>query len=431
MNRHVDEIVVIGCGVVGLPFAVALATRGHRVVGVDVDAQRVATLRAGNGGVQETALASELAATLATEQLRFETELKSSHTLRTYVVAVPTPATVDGTLDRAALDAAVAAIARVIRSGELVMVRSTVPIGTSRAIAARLASTERPVRVASTPDRSLTGRSYADQFEVPHIVGGVCPDAADAATVFLQSLGQVLDAGSADAAEAIKLFANVQRDVTFALANELAMICDTLDLDFHRIRALGSQNYERFSVARPGPVGGPCLTKDVHLLADSLAAGQSPQLGLTGRSVNASVVDHIVNRLECFLDDTRIDALTLAVLGLAFKGFPVTGEQRGSFALSLIEKVRARHPQAQIRAWDPGSNAAMPTLENVVRGAHVVVVATEHPRLNTLDLNETAALMARPGMIVDLWGGARAAHTVPRSVAYYAFGAGNPISAVG
>jgi UDP-N-acetyl-D-mannosaminuronic acid dehydrogenase len=424
-NVPFDEIVIVGCGVVGLPLGVALAVRGQRVLGIDNNVARASALRGGVEGSADPELKVALHEALARNVLRFATALEASTGRRAYVIAVPTPA-VDGQLDASALDAAVSQVATVVRDGDLIMVRSTVPIGTARRVAARVHETAgRTVVVAATPDRSLTGRSYTDQFDVPHIVGGVSPEATGLATQVLQPLGQVVDTGSAETAEAIKLFANVQRDVTFALANELAMICDALGLDFHRIRRLGSLNYERFSVARPGPVGGPCLTKDVHLLAASLAPGQpSPRLSLAGRAANAAVVDHIASLAEAALDRVAAATPVLTVLGLAFKGFPATSEQRGSFALSLIERVQAGRPHVSIRRWDPETTSAAESLDAVASGSHVVVLATEHHTLQNANLALIGRCMAQPGLIIDLWSDSRVLPALPAGIAYHAFGAG-------
>lgn len=425
-NAPFDEIVVVGCGVVGLPLSVALALRGHCVLGVDNDVARVSSLRDGVEGSGDQELNLALRDALARGAVRFTTALESSTHQRAYVIAVQTPA-VAGQFDATALDAAVSQVAAVVRDNDLIMMRSTVPIGTAQRVAARVNETAgRNVLIAATPDRSLTGCAYTDQFNVPHIVGGVSPEAAERATQVLRSLGQVIDAGSAETAEAIKLFANVQRDVSFALANELAMICDALGLDVHRIRRLGSLNYERFTVARPGPVGGPCVTKDVHLLAASLAPGQpSPRLGLAGRAANAAVVDHITSVAEAAIDRVAAATPAMAVLGLAFKGFPPTNDQRGSFALSLIERVQARRPQVSMRRWDPEGANDGESLEAVVGGCHVIVLATEHHALQNADLALIGRRMAQPGLIIDLWSDNRVLPVLPAGIAYYAFGAGN------
>lgn len=426
LSHPFDEIAIIGCGAIGLPLGVALASRGQRVVGIDIDASRVATLRRGVVEAREQELDAALVAALSAGTLRFETALLPSWKPRAYVIAVPTPADDEGRLDEAALDDAVRRIADVAREHDLIMIRSTVPIGTARTIAARLDAAGKKVLVAATPDRSLSGRSFADQFRVPHVIGGGSSRAAQQATAVLQLLGQVVDAETAETAEAIKLFANVQRDVWFALANELAMICEALDLDFHRIRRLGSHDYERFSVARAGPVGGPCLTKDIHLLAASLSPGQQPpRLGLVGRRVNGAVLDHVVRIAEAVVDRAA-DPPAVAVLGLAFKGLPVTTEQRGSFGLSFIEQMQSRRPRVTVRGWDPEATVGAPRLEEVVRDCSVVVLATEHRVLREIDLGSTGRLMARPGLIIDLWGDNRPKGVTPEGVAYHAFGARRP-----
>src|SRR6185312_7575609 len=170
-----DEIAVIGCGAIGLPVAAALAARGARVAGVDVDPAKLARLAQGESELVDAGLAEALRAALTAGRLTFADRLARADGARTYVVATPTPATPDGRYDPGAIQAALAAIGGVACAGDLVCIRSTVPIGTTRAAAAAFAVSG--VGFAACPDRSVAGDAYGEQFTVPHLVGGVDADA--------------------------------------------------------------------------------------------------------------------------------------------------------------------------------------------------------------------------------------------------------------
>ena len=370
-------VVVIGCGAIGLPLAVALAHAGLPVLGVDTDAARLAELEAGQTDLIEPGLVEALRDGLERGRLAFAGSLGAAGHARTYIVATPTPVLANGDFDKAPLEAAMAAIAVVARPEDLVCIRSTVPIGTTRALAAAFSAPG--VRFAACPDRSVAGNAYVEQFELPHVVGGLHEEAGGRAAELFASLGAVVRTPDPETAEAIKLFANVQRDVSFALANQFALICEAAGVDIAAVRQAGAAGFPRFSLARPGPVGGPCLTKDFALLlASTGVAGIDTRLLSAARALNESLVDRVAGAIEAELE-MRPNA-AVAILGLAFKGRPPTRDRRGAFADALSHRLGDRLPGLDLRHWDPvidppaGRSAA-------VQAAAVVVLANDHPDL--------------------------------------------------
>ena len=382
------QIVVVGCGAIGLPLATAFATRGFEVLGIDTDPARLAALRGGRSGAIEEGLSDALAAALASGRLAFADALAASDRPRAFILAVPTP--VDRTPVLGHVEAAAASVVRVARDGDLMLVRATVPVGTTR----RLADAARgKLLVAACPDRSLAGRCFLEQFSVPHIVGGIDASATRAAAQLFARLGPTIEVSAPEVAEAVKLFANVQRDVTFALANQLALAAEALDLDFGEIARAASDGYPRFSLARPGPVGGPCLTKDTALLADSLAEG-GLSIPVAARALNQSLLDHVAQAVS---RHTSAGAV-IAVLGLAFKGDPPTADRRGSFGVALAQRLRCDLPQAQLRLFEPTDGH---DLDRIVAGADVVVIANDHAQIKALDPSALALSLRAGALIYD------------------------------
>jgi UDP-N-acetyl-D-mannosaminuronic acid dehydrogenase len=379
-------VVVVGCGAIGLPLAVAFASRGRAVLGYDIDAGRVEALRAGRPAMVEDGLEATLGEALSDGRIDFTATLLASTAARAFIVAVPTPAGPEG-FDDGPLRAALGSIAAVAADGDLVIVRSTTPIGTARA----LATAHPRLAFAACPDRSLSGRALADQFELPHIVGGVTERAGDAAQALLATLGRTVRVRDADTAEAVKLFANAHRDLVFAEANQFAMVCDAANLDFAEIAAAGADGYPRFTLARPGPVGGPCLTKDIHVLAASPALRET-DLGmlLEARRINQSLAPFVCLRIMADLDTL---GGAVAILGLAFKGRPAVADRRGAFAGQLASLLRPRG--VDVRLWDPGEGP----VDSVLEGASVVVFANDHPGLAAI-----APRLARGTVLYDMAG---------------------------
>ena len=258
------------------------------------------------------------------------------------------------------------------------------------------------------------------------------------AAEFLGRLGSVINVSSAEVAEAVKLFANSQRDVLFGLANEYALICEQLGLDLYEIAEAGSVDYPRSGLSRPGPVGGQCLPKDTYLLASSLTPARSSGVVLAARHVNESVIARIGQTVAAHLAGVR-EAPAIALLGVAFKGAPITDDIRGSAALALRDFVADKWPAATFRAWDAAvdfgvlSGLGLVPYDDVlaaVAGADVVVVANDHPEFRRLPVEKVASLVRQPALIYDMCGVLQRAAVLPAGVSVRTFGVGVPEGSV-
>jgi UDP-N-acetyl-D-mannosaminuronic acid dehydrogenase len=423
--HQINSVVIIGCGAVGLPLGVAFATRNLDVLGVDIDAERISALQSGRLELAETSLAEALGRSIAQGSLRFMPSCARASHRRAFILAVPTPVDDQGVPVLTSLLAATEVALACARDHDLLVIRSTVPVGTTRRIARDIAGRNPTIVVACCPDRSMSGQSFLEQFSVPHVVGGMGPTATRTASQLFQILGTTIEVSTPEAAEAVKLFCNVQRDATFALANHFALISDALGLDIAEIEKAATTGYPRFFLSRPGPVGGPCLTKDAFLLDHSIVGRQvSPALALTARQVNASLLDHAASAIADHLTVSTAANPVIAVLGLAFKGTPPMMDTRGSFGCSLAERLQVQWPDAIIRTWEPGANGDFP-IEPVLSGADVVILANEHPLIKGLDIAAAAKAMRAGGMIYDACGGFdRARQIPPNGVRLRIFGRG-------
>ncbi len=419
------QIVVIGCGAIGLPIAVALASRGAEVVGIDNDPQLVARLAAADPRLLlDDGLEEATKQCLATGNIRFAQSLDLSAHRRAYVLAVPTGVDDRGRWIRSNIDDAFAQVLSVAREDDLVVIKSTVPVGTARSLATRSASLGHKLHVVSCPDRSIAGMSFREQFAIAHIVGGITDGAAQMAAQEFARLGAVRVVKNAETAELLKLFANVQRDVTFALANEFALICEHLGIGFDELVAAAKEGYPRFDVARPGWVGGPCLPKDAYLLAQSVAdRSDLVSLALRAREANRAILTlcsrAIVERAKQLPHGSPV----IAVLGLAFKGQPPTRDQRGSLGSELVAVLRQELPGTAIRTWDPEAVPAQGSALDTAKGADIVVMTNDHRHLRAVASIDIAATMRPGGTIFDLSGAARETPTdLPNGIDFRCFG---------
>lgn len=403
--------VVIGCGTIGLAFGVALASRGHKIALYDNAPGKRAAIADGMRFVREPEMARAGRAALDDGRISVLARLEMSAFPTNYIVCVPSPVNEAGAFDRSALDAVMAAIAEIAGPDDAVFIRSTLPIGTARGLAATMRDKGLALLFAATPDRSVEGRSFADQFTVPHLVGGVDCAAAERARSLLSSLGETIDLGKAEAAEAAKLFANAWRAATFAASNAMALACDAYDLDVQAIFAAASRDFPRFAPPRPGPFGGTCLPKDLALLEASVPQKARP-FWQGVRAAETAFFQSIASRLDAHLE-ARPEPRRIVLAGIAFKGKPAVADCRGSVAVALGRHLCRQWPTADIIGWDAEMTdqqiedagfVAAHDLEIAARAADLLLFCNDHSALAEIDLERLSQASAAGALYFDLTG---------------------------
>jgi len=417
LPRTGQPVEVHGLGFVGLTVAVALASRGHRVHGVDVDAAIVARLATGEPHVHETRLPQLLAQTLADGSLTLGVA-PADDARRVFVVAVGTPVGPDGSADGTALRAASETIGGRIRPGALVLLRSTVPVGTTRALVVPILERAsglvagRDFHVAFTPERTAEGVAMQELVSLPQVVGGLTDACAAAAGAFWLTLTDgVVEVEGLEAAELVKLVNNSFRDLSFAFSNGVALLADRFNLDARRLIEAANEGYPRNPVARPSPgVGGYCLTKDPFLFGAVAPEAGHARLAVEGRAINEEASRYPVRVLERWVEreGRSLDGLTVCVVGVAFKGWPETTDLRGSSAVTVIEELRGLG--CTVLAHDAvvdgdaiASLGAEPVaLADGMSRADAVIVMNDHPENVTVGVG--TAMAGRRALLFDGWG---------------------------
>lgn len=352
------DVAVVGLGKIGLPLAVQIAGRGHRVHGHDVDSSTVGIVNAGLEPFPgEAGLAPALRDVVGDGRLRATTDgadaVSSSDAV---VVVVPLVVDRDSSPDFRALDEATEVIGASLRPGTLVSFETTMPVGTTRGrLVPRLAELSgltvgRDLYVCHSPERVSSGRVLRDLRRYPKLVGATDPASADRAVHFYDDVldfdprpdlprsNGVWDLGSCESAELAKLVETTYRDVNIALANEFAAHAEVLGLDVHTvIEAANSQPFSH--VHRPGiAVGGHCIPVYPRLY---LAGDPDARIPLAARQVNEAVPTRVVEGLRARLGD--IGGLRVAILGLSYRGGVKEAAFSGAFTLaSALREVGSR-----------------------------------------------------------------------------------------
>ncbi|CRK59419.1 UDP-glucose dehydrogenase [Alloactinosynnema sp. L-07] len=406
LSDHTDPTVaVIGFGYVGSCIAATLAERGFDVVGIDTDPRLVEELDRRECRFNEHGLAEMLFAGLDSGRLRVTTDTGEVGAADVVLITVGTPVRDDGSLADAQLRGAALELSKHLRPGQLVVLKSTVPPGTTRNLLGPLLETRGLVAgkdfgLAFTPERLAEGTALQELRTFPIVASGLTEDcAASVGELWRRTLGvEILPMDTLEAAEIVKLADNWWIDLNIAMANELAKLCALYGADVLDVIAAANtipKGKGNVNILMPSVgVGGSCLTKDPWMVwrtADE--HGVRIQTAAAGRQVNAGMPEYTA---ELVFDELaklgkEPAASTVAVLGLAFKND--TGDLRATPTQGVIETLVANG--ATVRLYDPlVDQAAAATLfgqdletslDDTVRGADCVAILALHRDFHDID----------------------------------------------
>jgi len=385
------KVCVVGLGYIGLPTASLLGTKGYDVVGVDVSRRVVETINAGRVHIVEPDLDVLVRSAVHAGQLKAACEPVEADV---FVIAVPTPIDAERRPDLSAVEAAARAVARVVRPGNLVILESTSPVGTTEDVVGRILSDAGhavgvDVHLAYCPERVLPGRILIELVENDRIVGGVDERSTEAAVAFYHEFvrGEVL-ATDARTAEMVKLTENSFRDVNIAFANELSMVCAEQGISVWELIRFANR-HPRVSILAPGPgVGGHCIAVDPWFLV--YGSPERTPLIRTARAVNESKPDWVVERVKACAD--KVKRPVVACLGLSFKAD--VDDLRQSPAVDIVRRLRAEL-DGEVLVVEPHlaehPEFELVSVEAALERANIVLVLVDHrafKRIKREALNE-------------------------------------------
>lgn len=405
MSEHPASarVVVIGTGYVGLTTGACLASLGHRVTCVDVDASKVARLAAARVDILEPGLAELVAKGIAARRLRFVVGAREAvRRAQAVFLCVPTPMGADGAADLRAVEAVAGEVRDSLPAGCAIVTKSTVPVGTSRRIRELLGRED--ISVVSNPEFLREGSAVSDFLGPDRIVVGSDDTlAAERVAALYDSLGAPTVVTDAASAELVKYAANCFLAMKLSYVNAMAELCERLGADVDRVtEGMGYDRRIGRAFLKPGPGwGGSCLPKDTHaLLKIAEAAGYDFGLLAAAIEENAAQRRRVVAKIESAAGGS-LDGARIGVLGLAFKAG--TNDLRDSPALAVASDLFTAG--AEVTAYDPAIAGELPGMVVVddayraVKGADAVVVLTEWDEFRKLDWHLISNLMAGDGVV--------------------------------
>lgn len=405
MSSNKPKVAVVGLGYIGLPTAAVLTSVGHEVVGIDVNQRVVDVINRGEVHIVEPDLDGLVRNAVKSGRLRAGTRPEQADI---FLIAVPTPFKNAHQPDLIYIEQAARSIAPYLRAGNLVILESTSPVGTTEKLAEWLALERKDltfptaqgpnadISLAYCPERVLPGNIVSELVKNDRVLGGLTPACAARARKFYESFvrGQCIET-DARTAELTKLTENSFRDVNIAFANELSIICDELGVNVWELIALANR-HPRVNVLMPGPgVGGHCIAVDPWFIVDS--APESARLIRMAREVNNSKPDWVIGKVEEAANDVRRKhgrEIVIACLGLAFKAN--IDDLRESPSLEIVERLADKRLASRLLVVEPYVNELPPGLASkqsvefvdmqaALAEADVIVLLVDHVQFKSVD----------------------------------------------
>ena len=394
------KICVLGMGYIGLPTASIFATHGFEVVGVDKNPNIIEILKQGNIHIDEPGLKTIVRAALGSGMLTPNLEPEEADV---FIIAVPTPITPAKKADLSHVKEAAQEILPYLRNGNLVILESTSPPGTTVDFLipilkkAKLKIGEE-LYVVHSPERVLPGRILKELIENDRVIGGVNQKSAVLAKNLYESFVEgEIHLTDATTAELAKILENTYRDVNIALVNELATVCSDLAVDVWEAVKLANL-HPRVNLHFPGPgVGGHCISVDPWFLVEKIP--ENAKLISQAREINDSMPVHVARIVKESLKDLDIKTPKVSILGVSYKGN--VGDTRESPAIAVIEELKKAG--FRIAIYDPhvrDFEHELVSIEEAFKGSDCVVILADHQEFKYLNPAELGRLM-RHRTVID------------------------------
>jgi len=410
-----NTISVIGLGYIGLPTAAIIASRGVDVIGVDVNESVVETINRGEIHIVEPMLDVTVKGAVSSGHLKASLKPMEADA---FLIAVPTPITDDKKSDISYVLSAAKQISTVLKKGDLVILESTSPVGTTEKLVEVLVK-ERPdlnfpkwdskeacdVNIAYCPERVLPGKVVQELVSNDRSIGGLTDQCTKRATELYEVFvdGQLIGTDTRSA-ELCKLAENAFRDVNIAYANELANVCDQMDINVWEVIRLANR-HPRVNILQPGPgVGGHCIAVDPWFIAES-APDDTPVIQAS-RIVNDGRPERIVSKIKdavAFSKTKGIDHPVIALFGLAFK--PNIDDLRESPAME-VALMTAQADFGEIIAVEPNitdlpstlskTGVTLAAVEKASEKADIAILLVNHAEFQNLDVELKKAMYYLP-----------------------------------
>jgi len=412
------KVCVTGLGYVGLTLSMAMADAGIKVVGVDTNKETIKSLNNGTSTIHEKEIPPLLKKYLGTNFVAKESIPDDE--FDAFIICVGTPL---NSQKIPVIDHVISASEEVssrLKQNNLVILRSTIPVGTTRKTVKPILEKKSGLKAGIdfelifAPERTLEGIAISELKKNPQIIGSFSDTGIKKASNLFNFLTKtIVSVSNLETAEMIKLIDNSYRDVHFAYSNELAIICEILNLDAHECIKKANYQYPRNNISVPSPgVGGPCLSKDPIILSHSSNQfGYKPNLITQSRWLNEYIPSYLASKILRKLKDLNkdIDKAKIFVIGFAFKGNPETADIRNSSTLILVAELKKHF--SNIFGYDSVASSTeieregvkVTNIEKGFENADCVIIMNNNKSYLSLDIENLLNTTTKPCLFMDCW----------------------------
>ena len=383
-----DVVVIGGCGHVGLPLAIMLASKSLKVVAFDTNTQVVATVNSGSMPFDEPGADDVLKQVIATKSFTASSDRQFVSLAEHVVVVIGTPVDEHLNPDPEAVPNVVMSLLDVLKDGQHLVLRSTVYPGVTKLVEKVIASSGKKIDVSFCPERIAEGKAIEELVALPQIISGRTGIAVERAKELFSSLTQNVIVVTPEEAELAKLFTNTWRYIKFAAANQLYTIANDFGVDFERVRHAITTDYPRASdMPGAGFAAGPCLFKDTMQLA--AFNNNNFTLGHSSMMINEGLPLYLVSRIEKKYDLTK---MTVGVLGMAFKA--ESDDIRSSLSYKLKRILRFKALEVVCADSLVRDDDGLISEIELLQKSDLIVIGAPHRRYASLEISKP---------VIDIW----------------------------
>ena len=439
------RVTVIGLGYIGLPLVAVLAKVGFGVIGLDINKKKIRRLKQtyrteiNEPGLNELLQKHRSQITFTSS---YEEAIPNSKAI---FITVGTPIDDQGKPDNSYLKQTFERMGKLIRQGQIIILKSTVSVGTTEGLAKPMLEELSGMKAGEDfylvfcPERTIEGKAVEELSSLPNIIGGINQKSMEEAEKIISRIGgKIIRVSNPRTAEMSKIIDNCYRSINILFANEAGFLCEKAKISMSEVRKAVNDSYERNNLFGAGlGADGPCLYKDLHhFLYSAKKFASHSELIETAIKTSDYSDERIALITKRFVEKNRIKKPRISLLGVAFKGMPETDDTRGSPATKIVKALKKNLSAADYSFFDPmvekfeGLNCSE-SIENAIASANVIMFLNNHKKLRELRAKQLLERTARPLLVIDAWENVENPADLETNEKVLFFGIGKPCNKCG
>ena len=406
------KILIVGLGYVGTTLFAAIQSKfkNSYIVGLDKSKILINNFKKYSYPTYELNL-NKYFRLKNSNKLNFVTKLKDKEKFDFVIICVGTPLNQNKEINNSILFKSIKQVKKSLHENSLLIVRSSVKVGTMELIKKKFFK-KNFCSFAYCPERTIEGNAVKEIMKLPQLIGTEDKISKFKANLFFSKLTKkIINFNSYKEPEFVKLMDNYHRDTKFAFANEISILCDKLGINAKNLIQKANYEFERNNIPFPGPVGGPCLSKDPYILMNSIKKNNL-KTRIYSRDTNENFVNLFINKILKEIELKKKNISKISLLGITFKGKPDTNDIRNSTAITIINRVKKKFPKIKIYIYDKFVDnneikrlncLALKKAEDCFIKFDLCIVHGNNNYIKNLNINKISNKMKKNSVIYDIW----------------------------